>query len=246
MKKIILYTLTIYIALINLTLASQSIDTLKLKIIDKGATPLIKTDIDDDSSYEKLLKTQYEYILKEEVNIIKDIKVAENSCKIMGFKPGFTKKNKKNFNTCVLEVWQARLVGKKFVSMQSEINTKNFTAEELQKYFNDKLNEFYSVRNEQLKRNKDFKIKFKELGIKDKLEEVDYKKIVKYAIGIAAAYYISKTIFDSLAEAKAAETVATSKTYTFRNPRYVSFCRYGKMIYARYRLIHPTMVYCNK
>ena len=246
MKKVILYTLTIYIALINLTLASQSIDTLKLKIIDKGATPLIKTDIDDDSSYEKLLKTQYEYILKEEVNIIKDIKVAENSCKIMGFKPGFTKKNKKKFNTCVLEVWQARLVGKKFVSMQSEINTKNFTAEELQKYFNDKLNEFYSVRNEQLKKNKDFKLKFNELGIKDKLEEVDYKKIVKYAIGIAAAYYISKTIFDSLAEAKAAETVATSKTYTFRNPRYVSFCRYGKMIYARYRLIHPTMVYCNK
>jgi hypothetical protein len=130
--------------------------------------------------------------------------------------------------------------------MQSEINTKNFTAEELQKYFNDKLNEFYSVRNEQLKKNKDFKLKFNELGIKDKLEEVDYKKIVKYAIGIAAAYYISKTIFDSLAEAKAAETVATSKTYTFRNPRYVSFCRYGKMIYARYRLIHPTMVYCNK
>lgn len=246
MKKVILYTLTIYIALINLTLASQSIETLKSKIIDKGATPLIKTDIDDDSSYEKLLKTQYEYILKEEVNIIKDIKVAENSCKIMGFKPGFTKKNKKKFNTCVLEVWQARLVGKKFVSMQSEINTKNFTAEELQKYFNDKLNEFYSVRNEQLKKNKDFKLKFNELGIKDKLEEVDYKKIVKYAIGIAAAYYISKTIFDSLAEAKAAETVATSKTYTFRNPRYVSFCRYGKMIYARYRLIHPTMVYCNK
>lgn len=246
MKKVILYALTIYIALINLTLASQSIETLKSKIIDKGATPLIKTDIDDDSSYEKLLKTQYEYILKEEVNIIKDIKVAENSCKIMGFKPGFTKKNKKKFNTCVLEVWQARLVGKKFVSMQSEINTKNFTAEELQKYFNDKLNEFYSVRNEQLKKNKDFKLKFNELGIKDKLEEVDYKKIVKYAIGIAAAYYISKTIFDSLAEAKAAETVATSKTYTFRNPRYVSFCRYGKMIYARYRLIHPTMVYCNK
>jgi len=245
-KKVILYALTIYIALINLTLASQSIETLKSKIIDKGATPLIKTDIDDDSSYEKLLKTQYEYILKEEVNIIKDIKVAENSCKIMGFKPGFTKKNKKKFNTCVLEVWQARLVGKKFVSMQSEINTKNFTAEELQKYFNDKLNEFYSVRNEQLKKNKDFKLKFNELGIKDKLEEVDYKKIVKYAIGIAAAYYISKTIFDSLAEAKAAETVATSKTYTFRNPRYVSFCRYGKMIYARYRLIHPTMVYCNK
>jgi hypothetical protein len=55
-KKVILYALTIYIALINLTLASQSIETLKSKIIDKGATPLIKTDIDDDSSYEKLLK----------------------------------------------------------------------------------------------------------------------------------------------------------------------------------------------
>ena len=47
--------------------------------------------------------------------------------------PIFTKKNKKKFNTCVLEVWQARLIGKKFVSMQSEIDTKDFTVEELQK-----------------------------------------------------------------------------------------------------------------
>ena len=138
--------------LINLALASQSVDSLKSKIISKGAIPLIKTDIDDDDSYEELLKTQYEFILKEEIKIIKDIKIAENSCKIMGYKPGFTKKNKKKFNTCVLEVWQARLIGKKFVSMQSEIDTKDFTPEELQKYFNDKLDEFNSVRSEQLKK----------------------------------------------------------------------------------------------
>ena len=246
MKKIFSYIIIFYFILINFALASQSIDYLKSKILSKGAIPLIKTDVDDDDSYKELLQTQYEFILKEEIKIIKDIKIAENSCKIMGYKPGFTKKNKKKFNTCVLEVWQARLIGKKFVSMQSEIDTKNFTAEELQKYFNDKLDDFNSVRNEQLKKNKDFKIKFEELGIKDKLEEVDYKKIVTYAIGIVAVYYISKTILDSLAETKTAEAAVTSKTYTFQNPRYVSFCKYGKMIYARYRLIHPTMVYCNK
>ena len=256
MKKILCKFILVYYFLTQASLANIEIENLKSLITEKGATPLPKVEVDNDESYKLLLETQYDFILKEEINIIKDIKIAENSCKIMGYKPGFTEKNKKKFNTCVIEVWQARLVGKKFVSMQSKINTKDFTPEDLQKYFNDKLDDFNSVRNEQLKKNKDFKIKFEELGIKDKLEEVDYKKIVTYAIGIVAVYYISKTILDSLAEAKTAEAAVTSKTYTFQNPRlkiytfqnprYVSFCKYGKMIYARYRLIHPTMIYCNK
>ena len=249
MKKIISYSIVFYLTLINLTLASQSVDTLKSKIISKGAIPLIKTDVDDDDSYEELLKTQYEFILKEEIKIIKDIKIAENSCKIMGYKPGFTKKNKKKFNTCVLEVWQARLIGKKFVSMQSEIDTKDFTPEELQKYFNDKLDEFNSVRSEQLKKNKKFKKKFQEIGIKDKLENVDYEKIVIYAIGIVAAYYIGKTILDSLDDAKAAKDIAqtgSSSAGKTINAQHVTFCNYGKMLYLRYRIRHGSLAFCSK
>ena len=249
MKKLISLTIIFYLILVEISLANQSIENLKNKIIRKGATPLIKTDVDDDSSYKKLLETQYEFILKEEIKIIKDIKIAENSCKIMGYKPGFTKKNKKKFNTCVLEVWQARLIGKKFVSMQSEIDTKDFTAEELQKYFNDKLDEFNSVRNDQLKKNKKFKKKFQEIGIKDKLDKVDYEKIVIYAIGIVAAYYIGKTILDSLDEAKAAKDIAQSGSSSVAktvNPQYVTYCNYGKMLWGRYGIRHGALVYCNK
>ena len=248
MKKIISWISIIYFVLIDVSLASQSIDLLKSKIIKKGAIPLIRVDIDDKKSYEELLRTQYEFILKEEIKIIKDIKIAENSCKIMGYKPGFTKKNKKKFNTCVLEVWEARLIGKKFVSMQSEIDTKDFTAEELQKYFNTKLDEFNKVRNLQLKKNKDYKKKFQELGIKDKLEEIDYQKIVVYAIGIAAAYYIGKTILDSLDDAKAAKDVtqsASSSIIKTTSPRNVSFCNYGRMLYSRYGVRHGTLIYCR-
>ena len=249
MKKIISWISIIYFVLIDVSLASQSIDLLKSKIIKKGAIPLIRVDIDDKKSYEELLRTQYEFILKEEIKIIKDIKIAENSCKIMGYKPGFTKKNKKKFNTCVLEVWEARLIGKKFVSMQSEIDTKDFTAEELQKYFNTKLDEFNKVRNLQLEKNKDYKKKFQELGIKDKLEEIDYQKIVVYAIGIAAAYYIGKTILDSLDDAKAAKDVtqsASSSIIKTTSPRNVTYCNYGRMIYSRYGVRHGTLIFCNR
>ena len=248
MKKIISWISIIYFVLIDVSLASQSIDLLKSKIIKKGAIPLIRVDIDDKKSYEELLKTQYEFILKEEIKIIKDIKIAENSCKIMGYKPGFTKKNKKKFNTCVLEVWEARLIGKKFVSMQSEIDTRDFTAEELQKYFNTKLDEFNKVRNLQLKKNKDYKKKFQELGIKDKLEEIDYQKIVVYAIGIAAAYYIGKTILDSLDDAKAAKDVtqsASSSIVKTTSPRNVTLCNYGRMLRSRYGVRHGTLIYCR-
>ena len=238
----------IYYFLTSVTLANTEIENLKSLIIKKGATPLIKVAVDDEDGYKDLLKTQYEFILKEEIKIIKDIKIAENSCKIMGYKPGFTKKNKKKFNTCVLEVWEARLIGKKFVSMQSEIDTKDFTAEELQKYFNTKLDEFNKVRNLQLKKNKDYKKKFQELGIKDKLEEIDYQKIVVYAIGIAAAYYIGKTILDSLDDAKAAKDVtqsASSSIIKTTSPRNVSFCNYGRMLRSRYGVRHGTLIYCR-
>lgn len=229
--------------------ANTEIENLKKQINLKGATPLIKTDIDDDKSYKNLLKTQYEFILKEEIKIIKDIKIAENSCKIMGFKPGFTKKNKKKFNTCVLEVWQARLIGKKFVSMQSEIDTRTLNADELQKYFNTKLDAFNKARNTQLKKNAKFKEKFKELGIKDKLDEVDYQKIVIYAIGIVAVYYIGKTMLDSLDEAKAAKNITQSSTSTAAkavNQRNVSYCNYGKMLLARYGYRHGALRFCSR
>jgi hypothetical protein len=249
-RKFLYYLIIIYYLLITASLAITEIENLKNLIILKGATPLIKIDVDDDKSYKNLLKTQYEFILKEEVKIIKDIKIAENSCKIMGYNPGYTKKNKKKFNTCVLEVWQARLIGKKFVSMQSEIDTRKLDADELQKYFNTKLDAFNKVRNIQLKKNKKFKERFKELGVKDKLEEVDYQKIVVYAIGIIAVYYVGKTILDSLDEAKAAKDIAqsgTSNTAKIVNQqRNVSYCNYGKMLYGRYGIRHGALVYCSR
>ena len=134
--------------------ANSEIEDLKNQINLKGATPLIKTDIDDDKSYKNLLKTQYEFILKEEIKIIKDIKIAENSCKIMGFKPGFTKN--KNLILAYLSM-AGKTNWKKFVSMQSEIDTRNLNADELQKYFNNKLDIFNKVRNTQLKRMRNLK-----------------------------------------------------------------------------------------
>ena len=249
MKKILCYLTITYYLFIQSALANTEINNLKNLIIKKGATPLIRIDIDDNKSYEELLRTQYEFILKEEIKIIKDIKIAENSCKIMGFKPGFTKKNKKKFNTCVLEVWQARLIGKKFVSMQSEIDTKDFTSDELQKYFNTKLDEFNKVRNIQLKKNIKFKTEFENLGIKDKLNEIDYQKIVIYAIGIAAAYYIGKTILDSLDEAEAVKELSKSSSNTAKSVKpawWQHRCNYGRMIFARYRTYSPALSYCNK
>ena len=64
----------------------------------------------------------------------------------------------------------------------------------LTSYFEKHLNAFNKVRKEQLKKNKKFKKRFDELGIKDKLDGADYQKIVIYAIGIVAAYYIGKII----------------------------------------------------
>ena len=247
--KIISFTIIFFLSLINPASASKTIDALKSKIINKGATPLIKIDIDNDNSYKKLLKIQYEFILEEEIKIIKDIKVAENTCKLMGFEPGFTKKKNKKFNTCVLEVWELRLIGKKFASMQSEIDTKDFTAEELQRYFDTKLDGFNKMRKSQLKKNKKFKKKFKELGIKDKIEEIDYQKIVVYAIGIAAAYYIGNYILDSIDDAKAAKDIAQSGSSSGAkafNAQHVTFCNYGKMLYARYGVRHGALSFCSK
>ena len=133
--------------------------------------------------------------------------------------------------------------------MQSEIDTKDFTAEELQKYFNTKLDEFNKVRNLQLEKNKDYKKKFQELGIKDKLEKIDYQKIVVYAIGIAAAYYIGKTILDSLDDAKAIKDITKSGSSSVTktvNPRNISYCNYGKMLWGRYGVRHGALVYCNR
>ena len=62
MKKLISLAIIFYLILIEISLASQSIEDLKNSIIQKGAMPLIKTDVDDDSSYKKLLETQYKFI----------------------------------------------------------------------------------------------------------------------------------------------------------------------------------------
>ena len=93
------------------------------------------------------------------------------------------------------------------------------------------------------------KQKFQEIGIKDKLEQVDYEKIVIYAIGIVAAYYIGKTILDSLDDAKAAKDIAQSGSSSAAktvNPQYVTFCNYGKMLYARYGMRHGSLGFCNR
>jgi len=246
-KKSISFLIIFYLILIEATLASQSIDSLKSKIIKKGAVPLIKTEVDDNITYKDLLETQYKFILKEEIKIIKDIKVAENSCKIMGINNSKFKKKKKNFAQCVLEVWQARLIGKKFVSMQSEINTQDFDADELQEYFNKELRSFNEIRKKQMKKNINFKKKFKKLGVKEKLEKVDYEKIVLYAIGIVAVYYIGKAIGDSLADAKIAKEASSSAKSTVRvlKPKNQTLCNYGRMLFVRYRIRHGTLVYCN-
>ena len=236
-----------YLTLVDVALASQSIDTLKSKIIEKGALPLIKTDIDSNASYKNLLETQYKFILEEEIRIIRDIKVAENTCKIMGINDSSFKKKKKKFSQCVIEVWQAKLIGKKFATMQREISTKDFDADDLQKYFNKELTLFNKIREKQLKKNKNFKKSFENLGVKEKLEEVDYKKIVLYAIGIVAAYYLGKAIGDSISDAKAAKEVTKSAKSTTKvlKPRNQTLCNYGRMLFVRYRIRHGTLIYCK-
>lgn len=247
MKKIVSFLIVFYLILIDATLANQSINTLKSKIIEKGAIPLIKTEVDDDTTYEDLLETQYKFILEEEIKIIKDIKVAENSCKIMGINDSKLKKKKKKFAQCVLEVWQARLIGKKFATMQSEMNTQDFDADELQEYFNKELKSFNEMRKKQMKKNINFKKRFKELGVKEKLEKVDYEKVVLYAIGIVAAYYIGKAIGDSLNEAKIAKEASSSAKSTAKvlKPKNQTLCNYGRMLFVRYRIRHGSLIYCK-
>ena len=244
MNKFISFVIIFYLILIEVALANQSIDILKSKIIEKGALPLIKTEADNDSTYKNLLENQYKFILDEEIKIIKDIKIAENSCKIMGINDSTFKKKKKKFAQCVLEVWQARLIGKKFATMQSEINTQDFDADELQKYFNKELKSFNEIRKKQIRKNLVFKKKFNKLGVKEKLEKVDYEKIVLYAIGIVVAYHIGKAIGDTLMDAKAAKEASSSATRVLK-PRNQSLCNYGRMLHARYRFMHPSLVYCQ-
>ena len=90
---------------------------------------------------------------------------------------------------------------------------------------------------------------FENLGIKDKLNEIDYQKIVIYAIGIAAAYYIGKTILDSLDEAEAVKQLSNSSSSTAKSVKpawWKHRCNYGRMIFARYRTYSPALSYCNK
>jgi hypothetical protein len=60
----------IYYLLASITLANTEIENLKSLIIKKGAALLIKVDVDDEGSYKELLRTQYEFILKEEIKQI--------------------------------------------------------------------------------------------------------------------------------------------------------------------------------
>ena len=70
MKKLICYSMLIYYLLASITLANTEIENLKSLIIKKGAALLIKVDVDDEGSYKELLRTQYEFILKEEIKQI--------------------------------------------------------------------------------------------------------------------------------------------------------------------------------
>jgi len=241
------------ILLITITFLTQSVkasfstDQLKEKIREKGGQPLIKIQIDDDREYKNLLEKQYEFLLDEEIKIIKDIKIAENTCKLMGFNNNIFKKKK--FNKCVLEVWQIKLNGKKFMSLQNQTYTKNFNSKELQKYFDDEFKSFNENRKAQLKNNKKLKKEINKLKRKDKLEKIDYKKIVAYAIGIAVTYYIGKTILDSLSEAKAVKEVSQSASSVARkgtNTQNIAFCNYGRMLYVRYGIRHGSLMFCNK
>ena len=99
--------------------SSYSVQDLKDQIEKKGMVVLPKLENDNTETYKDKLKAQYEFIIQQEINIIKDIKIAENMCRIMGHSKSILKKQK--FAKCVLEIWHIRLNNNDFLNMENLI-----------------------------------------------------------------------------------------------------------------------------
>ena len=200
MKK--LFALIIFpiilLATINDSYAKMSVKKLIRTIEKKGAVPISRDFVNDDQIYRDVLEAQYNYVIEQEKKIIYDINIAKNMCRIMGFSEGVL--GKKEFTKCVLKVWETRLIGKKFKNMQTEIDEHNVAIQKYQSSFNPQAASFNQVREKQMKKNISFGKKFEKLKLKEKITNVDYGKIVTYAIGIAAAYYIGKTLGKALSK----------------------------------------------
>ena len=108
------------ILVLGLLLSSNAYAEMSLKKLIKniektGATVLSGVFMDNEQTYREVLEVQYAYVKEEEKKIIEDINIAKNTCKIMGFREIL---GRKEFSKCVLQVWQTRLIGKKYKMMQ--------------------------------------------------------------------------------------------------------------------------------
>ena len=136
--------------------SSYSVQDIKDQIEKKGMVVLPKLESDSTETYKDKLKAQYEFITQQEINIIKDIKIAENMCRIMGHSKSILKKKK--FAKCVLEVWHIRLNNNDFLNKENASNIKNLNSEELLKYFDYQLASFNEVRKNNLSKIENIKI----------------------------------------------------------------------------------------
>lgn len=177
-----------FLLLIDVSFSAEtkkdSINRMVYEIEKSGVEPLDRSLFASDEDYKEMIKTQYSFIKEEKTKILKDMSVAKNTCKIMGFNDKYP--NKKRFKECVLEVWQTRLIGKQYVKMQNEINTQD-------ENLNDILLAYDGGYVEKLNKSRKRQIK-KNSYLRDQLAKVDYGTAVKYALGIAAAYYLGKTL----------------------------------------------------
>ena len=120
--------------------------------------------------------------------------------------------------------------------MENASNIKNLNSEELLKYFDYQLASFNEVRKKQLKQNRKYKNNLKKIEIKDKLNQIDYEKIVVYAIGIVAAYYLGKILADKIFDSKDVVSSSSNLSKAARVPQYrnKAACGYGVMIMRQY------------
>jgi hypothetical protein len=116
--------------------------------------------------------------------------------------------------------------------MQKELEQQNEVFAKQKSAFDSQEISFNQFRDEQMAKNISYNEDYEELKLKGKITRIDYRKVVKYAIGIAAAYYMGKVIGEAIqkrAEEKgvseAAKSVAGSKSSTL--------CRYGKVLWSR-------------
>lgn len=218
MKKIIL-TIIIFLACSNLS--AKSIKSLEKQLEDKGVIPIDRRLVSGgEESYKNALEAQYYYVLEQEKFIIHDINVARNSCKIMGFSDNFLQK--KQFANCVLKVWETRLIGKKFLSMKEEYESQEVRFKQIPNNTNVISASLNDYKSKQIEVNEKSNFEYQKIKLKEKLANVDYGKIVKYALGIAVAYYAGKMIGEALqpdvpppiqAPAKSTTKVCTGRGY---------------------------------